>query len=95
MMARVQYTSLAQQDLFENAEFVSRDSQEAAERLIERIEKTCGLLAANPVMGEAYQARFGSCRLFSSGPYAIFFRYVEDGIQVLRIVRGERDFENL
>jgi len=46
-------------------------------------------------MGEVFQAKSDGCRLFSSGRYVIFFRNIDDGIQVLRIVRGERDLENL
>ncbi len=94
-MATVYFTSLATRDIYENSEFVSRENTKAAFRLIEKIKSTCELLAANPGMGEVYQAKSCECRLFSSGRYVIFFRNIDDGIQVLRIVRGERDFKNV
>jgi len=35
----------------------------------------------------------GPCRSFVVGNYVIFFRGVSDGVEIVRIVRGERDIE--
>jgi toxin ParE1/3/4 len=47
-------------------------------------------------MGELREG-FGvpGCRSFSVGNYAIFFRPVEGGIEVARIIHGSRDMRNL
>ena len=95
-MATVHYSTLAAGDLYENAEYIARDKPDAAYRWIEKIEATCELLANNPEMGQARTTRsHGRCRSFVSGNYLIFFRGVVGGVEIVRIVRGERDIDRL
>ncbi len=95
-MARVHYSSLAAEDLCETAEYIARDKPEAAYRWVEAIEQTCERLALNPEMGEQRTIRrLGNCRCFTCGKYVIFFRGAADGIEIVRIVRGDRDVERL
>jgi toxin ParE1/3/4 len=35
------------------------------------------------------------CRSFSFGSYMIFFRAIEDGIEVARVIHGSRDTRNI
>jgi toxin ParE1/3/4 len=72
---------------------ISRDRPEAARKLIERIRKTCRLLARAPGMGTSRDDIAPSLRCFSVGNYVIYFRSARDGIQVLRIVHGAQDEE--
>jgi plasmid stabilization system protein ParE len=54
------------------------------------------LLAGNPELGERRTTRrFGACRCFTCGNFVIFFRGVPDGAEIIRIVRGERDLEQI
>lgn len=95
-MGKVYYSTLAAADLSENAEYIARDKPEAAYRWIEKIEATCELLAKNPEVGqERVTHNLGRCRSFVSGNYVIFFRGVSDGVEVVRVVRGERDLDHL
>jgi toxin ParE1/3/4 len=95
-MAKVHYSSLAAKDLWENAEYISRDKPDAAYRWVESIESTCELLAANPELGARRKSvRHGACRSFTCGNYVIFYRSAADGVEIIRIVRGERDLENI
>ena len=95
-MPKVHYSSLAADDLFENSDYIARDKPGAAYRWVEKIEATCGMLAANPEVGEQRKMRgFGSCRSFTSGNYVIFFRAVQDGVEIIRIVRAERDIDSM
>ncbi len=95
-MAKVHYSPLAARDLLENAEYIARDKPDAAYRWVESIEKTCELLTGNPEMGERRKpSRLGACRRFTRGNYVIFFRGVTDGVEIIRIVRGERDTDQL
>ena len=93
-MAKLHYSALATEDLYENAEYISRDKPDAAYRWVENIEATCEMLANNPELGQKRTTRsHGRCRSFVSGNYVIFFRGVSDGTEIVRIVRGERDIE--
>jgi toxin ParE1/3/4 len=95
-MAKVHYSSLAAKDLCDNAQYIARDKPDAAYRWVEAIEESCELLAINPEMGEQRKIRnLGHCRSFTCGKYVVFFRGVADGVEIIRIVRGERDVEQL
>ena len=95
-MANVHYSALAAADIYENAEYIARDKPDAALRWIESIEAVCELLAHNPAMGQQRTLRHhGRCRSFVSGNYVIFFRTASDGVEIVRVIRGERDIENL
>ena len=95
-MAKVKYSTLAAADLNENAEFIANDKPDAAYRWVETMENVCETLAAHPEMGQARKSRnHGPCRSFVNGNYVIFFRGVSDGVEIIRIVRGERDLDNV
>jgi toxin ParE1/3/4 len=95
-MSKPHYSTLAAQDLYENAEYIARDKPDAAYRWVEKIEATCELLAENPEVGEQRQTRgYGPCRSFTCGNYVIFFRAVSDGVEIVRILRAERDIDRL
>jgi toxin ParE1/3/4 len=95
-MAKVFYSALAAKDVWENAEYISRDKPDAAYRWVESVESTCELLAGNPEIGERRQSsRHGPCRSFTCGNYVIFYRGVVDGVEIIRIVRGERDLDSI
>jgi toxin ParE1/3/4 len=95
-MATVHYSTLAAADLYEHAEYIAGDRPDAAYRWIEKIEATCELLANNPKLGQERRTHYhGRCRSFVSGNYVIFFRGVSDGVEIVRILRGERDIDRL
>jgi toxin ParE1/3/4 len=95
-MAKVHYSTFAANDLSANAEYIARDKPDAAYHWVEAIEETCERLSVNPEMGERRSIRgLGHCRSFTCGKYVIFFRGVADGIEIIRVVRGERDIEQL
>ncbi len=95
-MARVRYSKLAAKDLLEYSEFIARDKPVAAYEWVEKIEEVCATLAANPEMGQARKSRnHGPCRSFTSGTYVIFFRATQGGVEIIRIVRGGLDLDNV
>ena len=95
-MTRVIYAPAAEDDLVDIAAYIARDKPEAARRWVQTIRDKCDILATRPLMGEE-TPRFGvpGCRCFTIGNYVVFFRAIEDGIEVARIVHGSRDFGNL
>jgi toxin ParE1/3/4 len=93
---RVEYAPQADDDLVGIAEFIARDNPNAARRWVQKICDVCSLLATQPELGEL-RKEFGiaGCRSFSVGSYIIFFRAVDDGIEVARIVHASRDLRNI
>jgi len=95
-MARLAYAPAAREDLRAIVEFIARDKPQAARRWLARLRETCRLLARHTGMGERRpEFLSGDCRSFSFGNYVIFFRPVSRGIEVVRVVRGERDVRSL
>lgn len=95
-MATVKYSDLASMDLYEHVEYIAQDKPAAAYRWLESIESTCDLLASNPELGEQRRSKgHGPCRIFVVGNYVIFFRRSEAGIEIIRVLRGGRDLEQI
>ena len=95
-MAKVHYSTFAAADIYEIAEYIARDKPDAAYRWIESIEAACEILANNPEIGQRRKSHtHGYCRGFVCGNYVIFFRGVSDGVEIIRVIRGERDLDSL
>ena len=95
-MPHVIFAPEADDDLICIADFIARHKPSAARRWVQKISESCQTLAAQPGLGE-FRNEFGvpECRSFSVGNYVIFFRRVEGGIEVARIVHGNRDIRNI
>ena len=96
-MARAIWTAAAQSDLRGIAWFiVDRDQRRRIARKVTReIREKCDHYARHPLTGTA-RSEFGDdCRVFSHSRWAIVFRPIEEGIEVLRIFDGSQDFESL
>ena len=95
-MARARYSKLASNDLFEYSELIARDKPIAAYEWVEKIESVCTTLATHPEIGQTRISKnHGPCRSFTSGKYVIFFRAIESGVEIIRIVRGGLDLDNV
>lgn len=90
-MARVIITPLAQEDLTEIWEYVAEADAERADKLLDRLNEKCLLLAAHPAMGRARHELLVDLRSFAIGNYVIFYQPLDDGIEVLRVLHGSRD----
>jgi toxin ParE1/3/4 len=91
----------AQRDLDEIASYLQQDSPNVAIRFLERAEETFALLASMPRMGRRYlseHARLQDLRVWSvSGfdSYRIFYRPIDGGIEVVRVLHGARDIASV
>jgi len=90
---RVIYALEAELDLLDIVDFISRDKPKTARLWLQRIRETCQTLSAHPNVGEV-GSRVGylDCRSFSVGNYVIFFRSMNDGMEVVRVIHGSRNF---
>ena len=95
-MAKVIYAPEADDDIFGIVESIACDKPEAARNWMRKIRETCDTIATQPNMGEE-RSGFDvlGCRSFSFGSYVIFFRAIEDGIEVARVIHGSRDMRNI
>jgi toxin ParE1/3/4 len=94
-MARVERTGRARIDLLQVWTYIANDNLSAADRMLDRIDATCRLLAQQPRMGQSRPELAPEIRSFSVGNYVIFFRPLHDGIEVVRVLSGARDVDAL
>jgi len=90
-MARVIITPSAQEDLTDIWEYVAEADAEHADKLLDRFNEKCHLLAAHPALGRARHELIVELRSFAVGNYVIFYQPAGDGIEVLRVLHGSRD----
>ena len=83
----------AKADLGEIWDYIADDSESRADVVIDSIEQKLNLLAEQPSMGRMREILSAGLRSFPVGRYVIFYRPLEDGIDVVRVLHGTRDLE--
>jgi toxin ParE1/3/4 len=83
-MARYTKRPRAEADLLEVWQFIATDSPRAADRLLDRIEARCRLLADNPRLGRARPEIAPDARAWVVGRYPILYRAQDGGIEIVR-----------
>jgi toxin ParE1/3/4 len=92
-MSEPYFSPASREDLREILDRIAIDKPGAALRHVEKLEDACRALARNPELGTARDDLMAGVRIWSVGNYAIFFRSAQDGIEVIRVVHGARDFD--
>lgn len=90
-MPRVVRTAPVREDLLAIWSHIAEDNPAAADRVLDRIDEKCRLYATRPLMGQRRTDLHPSARCFAVGTYVVFYRPVEDGIEVLLVTHGARD----
>ncbi|MDZ8260781.1 type II toxin-antitoxin system RelE/ParE family toxin [Nostoc sp. ChiQUE01b] len=94
-MSRYVLTIPAKQDLKQINRYIIRYNPDAARRLNEKIKQQCKLLADFPNMGQSFDNFARRLRSFPVEDYLIFYRPIDGGVEVVRIVSGYRDLETV
>jgi len=91
-MARPRFTTAAWRDLDAIVRYIGAKNPAAAARLTHWIEEECWRLARQPGLGQLRPDLLPSVRFIPLGSYLIFYRESDEGIQVLRVLHGARDY---
>lgn len=94
-MPQVTLTPQAKQDLSEIWTYIADYDEDLATKFLEQIHDKCLNLAAFPQMGRARHELLINLRSFAIKNYIIFYLPTEDGVEILRVLRGARDIEKL
>ena len=94
-MGRLIRTARAEEDLIEIWMYIAADNPAAADRLLDRIEAKCQMLADNPGLGQARPDIAPELRYFPVGRYLILYREIRQGIEVVRVVHGARHLPDI
>jgi len=96
---RIYRHDAAWRDLDELAAYIQKDSPQAAIRFLEQAEESFQVLARSPELGglcafshpKTSGLRVWSVKGFPN--HLIFYRPIEHGIEVVRVLHGARDIE--
>ena len=94
-MATILIKPLAQADLLDIWNFIASDSFDKADQLLKKIDSQLKVLASNPGMGRKRDSLAAYLRSFPVGNYLIFYRPINQGIEVIRVLHGARDIQSL
>jgi toxin ParE1/3/4 len=90
-MKRYLINVLATHDLNEIADYFTTNNIEAGERFFQEFSGRCQQLVNFPNLGRTYIEIRPDLRGLALDGYIIFYRILDDGIEILRVVSGRRD----
>lgn len=94
-MIEPRLTEQAEADLDELWAYIAARNPDAADRMVDAVLEGSRTHARFPGMGLGREDLRPSLRCFVVSPYVVFYRPVEDTIEVLRILHGARDINRL
>jgi toxin ParE1/3/4 len=86
---------LAELDLLDIWDYIADDSPDRADDFLDRIESKLLTLAQNSGLGRKRPDLLPDLRSFCIGNYVVFYQQIEGGIDVIRVIHGSRDIEEL
>jgi len=94
-MKNYRLSESASSDLDEIWFFIALDDPEIADQFIKRLILRFPMLASTPEMGRERPELATKLRSFAFASYVIFYRLLEDGIEIVRVLHGARDLPPL
>lgn len=91
-MSTLTWAPRARQDLIAIWNYYAARNPDAADRLLDEIERVARLLAENPTMGVGRNELGAGVRTFVAARiFVVAYRVLEDGVDVLAVVHHARD----
>jgi toxin ParE1/3/4 len=94
-MKQLRVSPAARTDLDDIWFYFARNDVSAADKFIHAIVSRFPKLAAMPQLGRRREELSPRLRSFPVGRYVIFYRPLENGIEIARVLHGARDFPPL
>lgn len=93
MTSKVHRTPQAQSDLLDVWLYIAADNEAAADKLLDRVDHILAMLGDNPNAGRARPDLIAGIRSFPIGNYILFYRPVQDGIELVRFLSARLDID--
>ena len=94
-MSAYRLTQGARADLREIWDKIAESNETAADRMIAKIVKRFPGLARFPESGRERPDLAPGLRSVVVKPYVVFYRLIENGVLIVRVFHGARDFRSL
>ena len=86
---------LATQDLKEIVNYFTVNNIEAGEQFFQKFDRRCEQLINFPSMGRSYAEIRPDLRGLPFDGYIIFYRVLDDGVEILRVINARRDLPSI
>jgi toxin ParE1/3/4 len=90
-MSRVLVTRRGREDMLAIWAYIAADDPAAADRVLDAIDRRCRALADKPALGRTRPDIAPGLRYSPVGSYLIFYRQVDEGVEVVRVLHGARN----
>ncbi len=94
-MSQPRISPRASEDLTEIWSYIADDSLANADSFIDKLYETMQVLSRQPGSGRHREEIAPGIQSFPFGRYIIFYRAVTSGIEIVRVLHGARDIENI
>ncbi|MGB3786784.1 MAG: type II toxin-antitoxin system RelE/ParE family toxin [Phormidesmis sp.] len=91
-MSRYVINVLASEDLNNIADYFTENNVEAGERFFTAFNRKCRQIVAFPNSGKSYASICPGLRGMLLEGYVIFYRLLNNGVEILRVLHGRRSF---
>jgi toxin ParE1/3/4 len=92
---RLIFSPRAIAELREIGEYIAKDNLSAALSVVDKLQKRCKDAADHPAIGHKRSELQPGLRSLAEGDYIIFYRSLDNGIEITKIVHGKRNIEKL
>jgi toxin ParE1/3/4 len=92
-VSRYRLTSEAREDLDNIWLSIAEENPPTADRFLDTLYEKLLLLARQPLLGQPRPELRLNLRSFPVGHYVIFYRPIDEGIEVARVLHGARDVD--
>jgi len=94
-MAHIIHTPSAIHDLRAITDWIAEHNLGAAFEFYDNVDRILALLARHPLMGEAVDHLQPGLRRHTLGKYLLFYRPLDKGVELIRILHGSRNIDKL
>jgi toxin ParE1/3/4 len=94
-MPRLLIRPLAEQDLDDIWDYIAISNSDQAEKVLRHLYAKMGILSHNPHLGKERKEIEVGLRSFAVRSHIIFYYPLSDGIEVVRVLHGARDFQDI
>ena len=94
-MPRLRYSAESKDDLKQIARYIAKDKPIAARQWVGKIREKCRVISKHPELGDERAELGENIRSTYVGSYVIFFRRNDRFVEIVRVIRGDRDTQSL
>jgi len=94
-VSQLRISPRASSDLIEIWSYIADDSVANADAFIDKLYQAIQVLARQPGSGRHREELAPGIQSFPFGRYIIFYRVVAGAVEIVRVLHGARDIENI